>query len=58
MVYNCHHCKQQCKPVELGEEKLQDVDYHGVACLTDVEQAIYEGMRICIECYEKEGGIT
>ena len=58
MVFICKHCKQQCKPVELSEETLQNVDYHGVACLTDVEQAIYEGMHICIECYEKEGGIT
>lgn len=53
----CHHCKEECVPVELEPERYDEIDFHGVACLPEVDQAIYEGVNLCVVCYEKEGGI-
>jgi hypothetical protein len=53
----CHHCKRMCTPVELDEATYGDIDTHGVQCLQEVDQFLYEGGTLCLECYRKEGGI-
>ena len=57
MLNICEHCGKECNPVELDDDKLQEIDYHGMWCLTEVDQAVHEGLTICPTCYEKEGGI-
>ena len=53
----CHHCNQKCVAIKLSNNTIVEIDFYGVECLQDVDQAIYEGMSICPACYEKEGGI-
>lgn len=53
----CHHCKQRCIAVKLNSDTVENIDFYGVECLQDIDQAVYEGMSICNTCYEKEGGI-
>ena len=54
----CDHCKQRCVTVKLDENIHNQIDLHGVESLQEVDQAVYEGLLICTECYEKEGGIS
>lgn len=53
----CKHCGKRKLTVELDEDTYNEIDFHGVESLQDVDQAVYEGMSICGECYSKEGGI-
>lgn len=53
----CNHCKEECEPVELDDDRYMDIDFHGVECLPEVDQFLYEGGTLCTKCYEKEGGI-
>lgn len=53
----CHHCKNECIPIELDEDTYEQIDYHGVESLQEVQQAIYEGIVLCETCFNKEGGI-
>ena len=52
----CHHCNKRRLTVELCEETYEQIDYYGVESLPEVDQAVYEGISICKQCYEKEGG--
>ena len=53
----CHHCKERHQLVELSEDTHEQINYYGVESLQEVDQALYEGIPLCSECYEKEGGI-
>ena len=53
----CHHCKQQCKAVQLDEETFTQIDMCGVESLQEVDQAVYEGISLCEDCYYKEKGL-
>jgi hypothetical protein len=54
----CSHCKRLCTPVELDEDKTEEVDFFGVDSLSEVDQYILEGGILCEKCYSKEGGIV
>lgn len=53
----CEHCGKECSPVELNRETLDQVDMCGVESLMEVDQAVYEGVNLCEECYYKEMGL-
>jgi hypothetical protein len=53
----CKHCKCQCIPIELDDDTHDQINYHGVESLQEVQQAIYEGILLCETCFNKEGGI-
>lgn len=56
-VRKCNHCDKRRLTVELCDDTYAQIDYHGVESLQEIDQAVYEGMSICSECYTKEGGI-
>lgn len=53
----CEHCGKECSPVQLDDETYQQADAFGMESLTEIEQALVDGLTICEECYHKEGGI-
>jgi len=50
----CSICKKYVNELyKIDEDTLEQIDFYGVPSLTELQQAVYEGMNICVDCYDE-----
>ena len=47
----CSICHNSTDLYILDKETLDQIDFYGVESLNELQQAIYEGLSICKDCY-------
>lgn len=47
----CSICHNSTDLYKLDENTLDQIDFYGVESLNELQQAIYEGLSICKNCY-------
>lgn len=50
----CSTCRKSLTTEDiykLDEDTLDQIDFYGVESIPELQQAIYQGMKLCIDCY-------